>query len=264
MQAVLLTLMYITSCGDDALGTPMYRVLMKSCCLDSLPCADKQAKDVSIKGVLVNYRKEAAFNFGMQLIMAGIAAAILAHHCVVLGLDRGPEAVGAGKGQKWAARREAFCGRGGFLEQVWGTREALEQPIESEEYGPILVILMGFLGVSQADQEFETRPAPIPMETETPVYRVPMKFVELTRERGLAGTAPHIIERKDSELNNINPKISTKNHPLRKYPYSGGSADVEWCDKHALSCAVKQTTNSMKAFFREAMRMIRLVRNQHI
>ena len=29
MQAVLLTLMYITNCGDDALGTPMYSVLMK-------------------------------------------------------------------------------------------------------------------------------------------------------------------------------------------------------------------------------------------
>ena len=103
MQAVLLTLMYIMCVGDDALGTPMYSVIMKLCCLDSLPCADKQAKDVFIKGVRRDYRKEAAFNFGMQLIMAGIAAAVLAHDCVVLGLDRGPEVVGAGKGQKWAA-----------------------------------------------------------------------------------------------------------------------------------------------------------------
>ncbi len=39
---------------------------------------------------------------------------------------------------------------------------------------------------------------------------------------------------------------------------------MEWCDKHALSCAVKMTTNGMKAFFREVMRIIRLIRNQHI
>jgi hypothetical protein len=142
MQAVLLTLMYIIWHDLDALGTPMCRVIMKSCCLDSLPCADKQAKDVVRKGVLVDYRKEAAFNFGMQLIMAGIAAALLLHDCVVLGLDRGPEGVGAGKGRRWAAKRDAFCGRGGYLEQVWGTREALEQPVESAEYGPMLVLLM--------------------------------------------------------------------------------------------------------------------------
>ena len=148
---------------------------------------------------------------------------------------------------------------------MWGTREALEQPIESEEYGPILVLLMTFLGVLEEDQVFATRLAPIPMDTEAPVYRVPMKFVELTRERGLSGTAKNIIERKCSVLNEISPKISTKKHPLQKYPlYPGGSADVEWCDKHALSCAVKQTTKSKKTFFREVMRMIRLVRNQHI
>ena len=267
MQAVLLTLMYIKWQDlPDALGTPMCHVIMKSCCLDSLPCADKQAKDVVRKGVLVDYRKEAAFNFGMQLIMAGIAAAILAHNCVVLGLDRGIEGVGAGKGRKWAAKRDAFCGRGGYLEQVWGTREALVQPIASEEYGPILVLLMAFLGVSQEDQEFETRPAPIPMDTEAPVLRVPMKFVQLTRVVDPADKTKKVtIKREASVLNETNPKVSTYAHPLRKYPlYPGGSADVEWCDKHALSCAVKMTTNAMKAFFREVMRMIRLIRNQHI
>ena len=266
MQAVLLTLMYIIWDELDALGTPMYHVIMKSCCLDSLPCADKQAKDVVRQGVLVDYRKEAAFNFGMQLLMAGIAAAILIHDCVVLGLDRGPEAVGAGKGRKWAARRDAFCGRGGYLEQVWGTREALEQPIASEEYGLMLVTLMAFLGVSQKDQEFKTRPAPIPMDTEAPVLRVPMDFVKLTRVVDPVDRRKKIVIAKEaSVLNEANPEVSTRAHPLRKYPlYAGGSADVEWCDKHALSCAVKMTTNKMKAFFREVMRMIRLIRNQHI
>ena len=150
----------------------------------------------------MDYRKEAAFNFGMQLIMAGIAAAILAHNCVVLGLDRGIEGVGAGKGRKWAAKRDAFCGRGGYLEQVWGTREALVQPIASEEYGPILVLLMAFLGVSQEDQEFETRPAPIPMDTEAPVHRVPMEFVQLTRVVDPADKTKKVIIRREASVLN--------------------------------------------------------------
>ena len=39
---------------------------------------------------------------------------------------------------------------------------------------------------------------------------------------------------------------------------------MEWCDKHALSTAVKMTTNRLKKFFKEVMRIIRLIRNQHI
>jgi hypothetical protein len=48
MQEVLLTLMYIIWDGFHALGTPLCHVIMKSCCLNSLPCADKQAKDVVV------------------------------------------------------------------------------------------------------------------------------------------------------------------------------------------------------------------------
>ncbi len=44
MQAVLLTLMYIIWDGFDALGTPMWHVILKSRFLNSLPCANKQAK----------------------------------------------------------------------------------------------------------------------------------------------------------------------------------------------------------------------------
>ncbi len=41
--------------------------------------------------------------------------------------------------------------------------------------------MMTFLELSSEDQEFEIRPAQIPMDTEAPVFRVPMNFVELTR-----------------------------------------------------------------------------------
>ncbi len=39
---------------------------------------------------------ETAYNFKMQLIMAGIAAGTLTHDCVILGLDSRPKAIAAG------------------------------------------------------------------------------------------------------------------------------------------------------------------------
>jgi hypothetical protein len=52
---------------------------------------------------------------------------------------------------------------------------------------------------------------------------------------------------------------------LAKLPlFHGGSADAEWCEKHAFSTAVKQTTKPIKKFFQDTMRIIRLVRNHWI
>jgi hypothetical protein len=66
-------------------------------------------------------------------------------------------------------------------------------------------------------------------------------------------------------LNSENPLVSTDMHPLARYPlYKGGCADADWCVKHCLATAVKQTTNKSKGFFREVMRMIRLFRNKFI
>jgi hypothetical protein len=100
MQAVPITLIFIIWDGQDGLGADLKTVIMRSKCLNSLQCANKQGKDELRKGMLVDYSKEAAFHFSMQLVMAGIAAAMMEYDCVVLGLDSGPEAVGAGKGQK--------------------------------------------------------------------------------------------------------------------------------------------------------------------
>jgi hypothetical protein len=93
-----------------------------------------------------------------------------------------------------------------------------------------------------------------------------MKFVEVSRQIDpYDKTKKIVIEKTESMLNEGQSRVSTADHPLRKYPlYQDGSADVEWCDKHALSTAVKMTTNRMKPFFREVMRIIRLIRNQHI
>ena len=268
MQAVLVTLLFISKLKEgDALGTPLFSVSKRSWCLNSLRSSDKKAQDLMQAGGDKFYRKEASFNFGLQLIMAGLAWILLFHHCVVLSLDRGSEAVGAGKGKTWAARRAAFNGRGGYLEQVWGTREALGQPMESI-HQPYLVRLMSFLGVPEEHMSFESRKTPEVMDTTSePVLRVPMPFVELTRE--IDSTDPtkknKIIKTERCMLNSRDPRVSTHMHPLARYPlYDGGSADADWCVKHCLATAVKQTTKGSKGFFREVMRMIRLFRNKYI
>ena len=268
MQAVMLTLLTIVWDTMDALGTPLYHITKRSKFLESIPCADHKTLDQEEAGAGNDqqqakgkkfYRKEASFNFGMVCIMAGIAFTLLHHACVVIGLDRGPEAVGSGKGKRWAAMRDAFAGRGGFLEQMWGTREALAQPMASL-HGHFLKELMGFLGVPKAEQEFEERPLPDTMDISSPVLRVPMTFVEYVQDPVTKG-----ISKKETLLNEENPRVSTVRHPLAKLPlFDGGSADAEWCEKHAFSTAVKKTTNPIKKFFQDVMRIIRLVRNHWI
>ncbi len=77
-----------------------------------------------------------------------------------------------------AERRFAFNRRAGYLEQVWGTHEALEQPMDSV-HEPYLTRLMSLLGVPEDQRRFAL---PIMETTSKPVLRVPMSFVEITRE----------------------------------------------------------------------------------
>jgi hypothetical protein len=196
------------------------------------------------------------------MIMAGIAFALLHHAFVVMGLDRGSEAVGSGKGKKWAAMRDAFAGRGGFLEQIWGTREALAQAMASM-HDHFFGQLMGFLGVPKTEQEFEARPLPDVMDTSKPVRtqlrRVPIPFVENRTD-----PVTKRITKEKMLLNEENPLVSTVLHPLAKLPlFHGGSADAE-CEKHASSTAVKQKTQPIKKFFQDVMRIIRLIQNHWI
>jgi hypothetical protein len=131
-----------------------------------------------------------------------------------------------------------FVGGAGTLSRCGerGKRLSSQSRLESEEYCAILVALMESLGVSEADQTFTKRTAPIRMDTKAPVFSVPMNFVEISGNSDPSDkTKKNIIAHTPSILNGV-----TRTHPLRKYPlYPGGSADVEWCDKHALSCAVK-------------------------
>jgi hypothetical protein len=155
--------------------------------------------------------------------------------------------------------RDAFAGRGGFLEQIWGKREALAQAMTSLQ-GHFFKQLMGFLGVPKAEQDFEERPLPDVMDTSHPVIRVPMPFIEYRKDPDT-----NRVTKERTTLNETDPLVSTVFHPLAKLPlFHGGSADAEWCEKHAFSTAVKQTTKPIKKFFQDTMRIIRLVRNHCI
>ncbi len=72
------------------------------------------------------------------------------------------------------------------------------------------------------------------MDTQAPVLRVPMEFVQLTRVVDPADKMKKvIITREASVLNETNPKVSTCVHPLRKYPlHPGGSADLRCQDDY--------------------------------
>jgi hypothetical protein len=148
-----------------------------------------------------------------------------------------------------AERRAAFNGRCGYLEQVWRTHEALEQRMDSI-HEPYLTCLMSILGVREVQRRFARRPAPPIMETTSkPVLRIPMSFVELTRESDPNDPKMKvIIKREDCVLNSKNPLVSTDMHPLARYPlYQGGCANADWCVKHCLATAVKQKTNKSKS-----------------
>jgi hypothetical protein len=62
-----------------------------------------------------------------------------------VGMDKGSECMGAGKGKKWATLRAALMGKGGPLEEIFCTRRAVHAALDGE-HGPLLDRAMQFLG----------------------------------------------------------------------------------------------------------------------
>jgi hypothetical protein len=267
MLAALVTLLLVEKIGVDALGHTMWGVSRRAYCLNSFACANKISQDVERKDGRGLYRKEAAYKFAMMLLMSGLPMVLILHQCVVFGMDRGSEGVGAGKGKKWRAKRDAFIGRGSYIEQIFLTFEALAQAINGIA-GEYLLALMTFIGVPKEDQIFTARPSPERMDISQPVRRVEMTLVCLEREidpQDPEKKKKIVKGSKEEKLNSCGRKVSTERHPLAKYPLiKGGSPDAEWCDKHALNTAVIQAIKMLKKHYNDAMKMIRLIRNPYI
>jgi hypothetical protein len=140
MQTVVLTLLSIIRHVVNELGTPLYHFTKRSEFLESLACTNHEILDQEEAGGEKDQKQAKAGNFTEKKHLSIWCAMYNGRQrlCVVQlcmcnpwpGSDRGSEAVGSGKGVKRALLRDAFAWRGGFLKQMWETREALAQPMQ--------------------------------------------------------------------------------------------------------------------------------------
>ena len=136
------------------------KILTRSVSLNCLAIADNISADV-FRDDKSMFRKEVPCQIAAALAMSGNLWAFHHHPCKFLGLDKGSEARGCGKGKYGKMLREAFFGGGSPLEQLWGTGEAKESVMNGEN-GPALRNHMEFLGVPLSQQylHFQKRPLP--------------------------------------------------------------------------------------------------------
>ena len=267
MQGVLVTMTKIEKVGCDAIGTPCFGAHQRSVSLNGIACADKVVKKV-LRADGSMFVREASYNFALQLIMAGAMKALLDHPCIFAVFDKGTECKGAGKGPGMAQKRESFIGEGSYIEQIWGTREAIAAVMQGES-GNFVRELMTFLGVEESDQpeRFEARPMPCHLDTSGVVSSIGRKLVVITRgvseESELSGGVPTtrtVITSRTEET--LLPKTSTKKDPLSAWPLIlGGCAHAGWCDKHCLNVAGVHCTKKTKESFLNMQATVSMTRH---
>ena len=261
-NGVVLNYTFIEQIGTDALGSIRLKATGRSHCLNSLPTADNISKDVRrVDGSL--FDKEVPKNIVTQMAMSGVLHAIMHHPCCIFGFDKGSETRGCGKGVQGAVRRNAFCGRGSPLEQIFVTREAIDAAMQGEN-GVFLQRCMEFLGVP-ANQQFRTglntrkKPQQLEIDPTQPVPSLPHDITILHR-RWDSDKKEHVVLNKITEHCGSRP--STKLNPMARYPgIRGGCAIGKYCEKHSLNRAgaaytgCKKMKRSMKISMKVASEM---------
>ena len=249
MTGLVLELSYICEDGKDDAGHQRHKVLRKTICCNSFVSADKKCVDVVGKdGSLMI--KEVPFNVVLSLAMSGHLHSLLSHPCKTLGADKGSEAVGSGEGKKWAALRKAFLGRGGPLEQIFGTREAIAD-VQRSEYWPFLTKVMRFLKDPEADTIIQTRSLPQRLDTSGTMRTVPFQIRVVKRAWDAAQRKYSIISER---LETVVSRETVTQHP---FLYDAACKDlncfVHYCDKHALMRAAVWYTQMFKPFLKGIM-----------
>lgn len=229
---VVLHLMHIEDAGLDALGQQLHKVRLRSVCLNSLPVTDKISVDVAKEDGSL-FDKEVPCRIVMELAMSGHLWDVLNHTCAFWGMDRGSECAGAGKGQTWARMRRALLGRGGPLEQIFGTRESLHAAMKGE-HADFLNRIMQFFGSSCQLHRFPVRRLPSRPDTSQPVMSLPFDLVILDRRYDDAQKVKTVISRK---LEKVASRISTLQSSLSAYPLIPECPASCYCDKHMLDRA---------------------------
>ena len=255
MLGFILHMTFLEKDGVDAAGRQRMKILTRSVSLNCLAIADNISADV-FRDDKSMFRKEVPCQIAAALAMSGNLWAFHHHPCRFLGLDKGSEARGTGKGKYGKMKREAFFGRGSPLEQLWGTGEAIESVMNGEN-GPALRKHMEFLGVPLSQQylHFQKRPLPrlLKVDPGEPVHSLAFLVTIVRRKWDPAAKKYTVLE---TSAEKHCPRESMQYNPLCAFPMiEGGSAEGTYCNKHALNRAGAAYTGQkiMEGDFKKSM-----------
>ena len=262
MLGQVLDLTFIESDGEDALGTPRHKIIRRTVSPNATSTGDKIVLDV-LREDGTMFGKEVPEHMVGQLSSSGHLYAIMNHPCRYVSMDKGTESMGGGKGRNGHILRHSFYGRGSPLEQIFGTREAIEAVMKSENW-PYLSDVMEFLGIPKAQQyPISARPLPERLDTSKPVLTVPFRIRILKRVRGKnKGEHPTILS---ETVESHTSRKSTEIDPLCFLPVfldEKGLPIGNYCDKHLLDRAVVAFTNPEKKHMTAALLVVRTIRDQ--
>ena len=262
MLGQVLDLTFIESDGEDALGTPRHKIIRMTVSPNATSTGDKISLDV-MRADGTMFGKEVPEHMVGQLSSSGHLYAIMNHDCVYVSMDKGSESMGGGKGRNGHILRHSFYGRGSPLEQIFGTREAIEAVMKSENWS-YLSDVMEFLGIPKAQQfPFSARPLPRRLDTSAPVSTVPFQIRILKRVRGKnKGEQPTVLSQT---VESHNSRKSTEIDPLCFLPVfedEKGLPIGNYCDKHLLDRVVVAFTKPEKKHMTSALLVVRIIREQ--
>lgn len=262
MLGQVLNLMYFMPDGEDALGTPRHKIVQMTVSPNITSTGDKIVLDV-LRADGTMFGKEVPEQMVAQLCSSGHLYAVMNHPCLYTSMDKGTESMGGGKGRNGQILRHSFYGRGSPLEQIFGTREAIECVMKSEKW-PYLSDVMEFLGIPKAQQyPISARPIPMRLDTSKPVFTVPFHIRILKRERGKVQGELPIVSSVTVEAHSS--RKSTEIDPLCLLPVfldDKGLPIGNYCDKHSLDRAVVAFTNPERKHVTAALLVVRIIRDR--
>ena len=255
---VVLEMTFIKEDGWDACGQPKQKAVLRTICLNSLSVSDKRSVDIFKEDGSL-FDKEVPCRLVMELALSGHLWDVMEHPCKFMGMDKGSECMGAGKGKKWARLRAALMGKGGPLEQIFGTRRAVHAALDGE-HGPLLERAMQFLGADDRRKRFPVRPLPERTDTSGPVKALPFKLKILKRQTDTITKRKVVIS---SEVVVVESRISTAQSTLRFYSLVDMVPDGNYCDKHMIDRAAVAWTEVVKQPLGNVLKCISETRKMH-
>ena len=238
LLGVLLHLMKIHTIDRDAAGQPLQMVNRRTLTLSCTEVTDKLAQDIRREDGSL-FPKEVPFQLVKQMMFSGHLWFILNHKCCFVGMDRGTENVGCGRGQEGQSRRNAFIGSGSPLDQIFLTREAIDAVMNDGDWA-FLRRVMEFIGVPECERTFEgKRAAPRRLSTRTAVKSLEFNF--------------------QGEI--VKSRVSMPINPLSAFPMvEGGCPTPIHCYKHIISRMGTKYTQRIEELIRICMMVVSEIR----